>query len=118
MNSIDKDNNGIREMFAQLRSMAAQASPARGSADGGGGFENIEGGTVDFADVLKSTLDQVNAVQQKAKVLGQRFTFGDNSVNISDVMIEEQKASIAMQATLRVRDRLVSAYTNIMNMGI
>ncbi|MCX7113794.1 MAG: flagellar hook-basal body complex protein FliE [Proteobacteria bacterium] len=115
MNRID--NNGIQEMLAQIKSMAAQANPAK-AAGGGLGYENVEGGTVDFADVLKSALGQVDAAQKKAHNLERRFALGDNSVNISDVMIEGQKANIAMQATLRVRDRLVSAYSTIMNMGI
>lgn len=108
---------GIQEMVAQIKSMAAQANPGK-AAGGGWGYETVEGGAVDFVDVFKSTLGQVDAAQKKAGDLGQRFAFGDDSVNISDVMIEEQKANIAMQATLRVRDRLVSAYTSIMNMGI
>jgi len=111
------DNNGIQELVGQLKSMAAQAHPTK-TVEGGEGYGSLESSKVDFADVFKSVLEQVDATQKNASDLGQRFAFGDKSVQLSDVMIEEQKANIAMQATLKVRDRLISAYTNIMNMSI
>ena len=75
-------------------------------------------GKVDFADALKASLDQVNNAQQKAEQLGQRFASGDDSVNLSDVMISMQKANISFQATVQVRNKLVSAYHDIMNMQV
>jgi flagellar hook-basal body complex protein FliE len=72
----------------------------------------------DFADALKAQLDQVNGAQQKAEQLGQRFTLGDDSVNLSDVMIASQKANIGFQATIQVRNKLVSAYHDIMAMQV
>jgi flagellar hook-basal body complex protein FliE len=63
-------------------------------------------------------LDDVNGAQSKAKVMGERFALGDDSVNLSDVMIASQKASIAFQATVQVRNKLVSAYQDIMNMQV
>jgi flagellar hook-basal body complex protein FliE len=73
---------------------------------------------VDFADALKATLDQVNGAQKQSEELGKRFTMGDDSVNLSDVMISMQKASISFQATVQVRNKLVSAYHDIMNMQV
>ena len=75
-------------------------------------------GKVDFADALKATLDQVNSTQKNAEQLGQRFSSGDDSVNLSDVMISMQKASISFQATVQVRNKLVSAYHDIMAMQV
>ena len=73
---------------------------------------------VDFADALKASLDSVNGAQKNAESLGQRFSVGDESVNLSDVMISQQKASIAFQATVQVRNKLVSAYHDIMAMQV
>lgn len=73
---------------------------------------------VDFADALKASLNQVNSAQQKSTELGQRFVLGDDKVNLSDVMISMQKASISFQATVQVRNKLVSAYHDIMNMQV
>ena len=50
--------------------------------------------------------------------LSKRFQMGDDSVNLSDVMISMQKASIQFQATAQVRNKLVQAYHDIMNMQV
>jgi flagellar hook-basal body complex protein FliE len=73
---------------------------------------------VDFSEALKASLDQVNNSQTKAVELGKGFAMGDDSVNLSDVMVASQKASISFQATVQVRNKLVSAYHDIMNMQI
>ncbi len=62
--------------------------------------------------------DQVNAQQLNADRLSQRFAMGDDRVNLSDVMIERQKASLSLQATVQVRNKLVNAYHEIMNMAV
>lgn len=72
----------------------------------------------DFAQALKASLDQVSSAQNQATQLGQRFAMGDDSVNLSDVMISTQKASISFQATIQVRNKLVSAYHDIMTMQV
>jgi flagellar hook-basal body complex protein FliE len=73
---------------------------------------------VDFSDALKASLNQVNKVQVDAEKLGQNFAMGDDSVSLSDVMIASQKANISFQATVQVRNKLVSAYHDIMNMQV
>ncbi|MDP9108843.1 MAG: flagellar hook-basal body complex protein FliE [Pseudomonadota bacterium] len=73
---------------------------------------------VGFADALKASLDGVNASQKSAETLGTRFALGDDKVSLSDVMIASQKANIGFQATVQVRNKLVSAYQDIMNMQI
>jgi flagellar hook-basal body complex protein FliE len=60
----------------------------------------------------------VNQVQGQASDLATRFERGDPGVELSQVMIESQKASVAFRATVEVRNRLVSAYQEIMNMPI
>src|SRR3569833_676948 len=75
-------------------------------------------GAVDFQSALKSSLDQVNEVQLQSKKLADRFEMGDPSVSLTDAMISLQKSSIAFQNTVQVRNKLVYAYHEIMNMGI
>ena len=75
-------------------------------------------GKVGFADALKASLDGVNASQKTAEALGSRFALGDDKVSLSDVMIAGQKANIGLQATVQVRNKLVAAYQDIMNMQI
>lgn len=100
-------------MVAQLKAAAAAAK---------GDINPVHGEKAavkaDFSTALRASLDQVNNVQQKAEQIGQRFALGDDSVNLSDVMIAMQKANISFQATVQVRNKLVSAYQDIMNMQV
>jgi flagellar hook-basal body complex protein FliE len=73
---------------------------------------------VNFSDALKSSLEQVSNSQIKSEEMGKSFAMGDDKVSLSDVMISMQKASINFQATVQVRNKLVSAYHEIMNMQV
>ena len=75
-------------------------------------------GSVDFANVLKSSLDGVNQVQRQAESLQQAFVLGDDKVSLSDTMIAMQKANISFQTTVQVRNKVVAAYNDIMNMQV
>jgi flagellar hook-basal body complex protein FliE len=107
------DAGRIEAMVAQLKAAAARSQGNIGPVE-----TEQAAGKVDFANVLKASLDQVNDKQQKADQMSQRFMLGDDSVNLSDVMISMQKASLSFQATVQVRNKLVSAYHDIMNMQV
>jgi flagellar hook-basal body complex protein FliE len=111
------DSQAIEAMVAQLKAAAARAQP--------GGISPVAAPTaaqpatkVDFSAALKSSLDSVAASQNQADQLSQQFTMGDDKVNLSDVMISMQKANISFQATVQVRNKLVSAYQEMMNMQV
>jgi flagellar hook-basal body complex protein FliE len=70
---------------------------------------------VEFSDVLKSTLDQVNSAQKTSEDLQKRFELGYEGVNLQDVMVAMQKASLSFQTMVQARNKLVSAYQEIMN---
>jgi len=112
---IGIDTGRIDAMVAQLKAAGARA---QGAVNVNPLQAEKPAGKVDFAAALKSSLDQVNSAQQKSRELGERFTQGDDKVNLSDVMISMQKASITFQATVQVRNKLVSAYHDIMNMQV
>lgn len=71
-----------------------------------------------FGQALKASLDQVNQTQQSANALGQAFESGTTTASLAEVMISMQKASVSFQATVQVRNKLVSAYQDIMNMPV
>lgn len=113
------DSSRIEAMVAQLRNAAARAAgPVTAPSETGKAEQAGAATRVDFGEALRSSLDQVNGAQRKAEDMGQRFALGDDSVNLSDVMIASQKASISFQATVQVRNKLVSAYHDIMNMQV
>jgi flagellar hook-basal body complex protein FliE len=72
----------------------------------------------DFAQMLKASVEQVNGTQHQATKLAQSFERGDQNVNLQDVMISMQKANISFQTMVQVRNRVVSAYQDIMNMPV
>jgi flagellar hook-basal body complex protein FliE len=108
------DTSKIEAMVAQLKAAAARASGEVPEPTQAGAAAPAP--KMDFANILKSSLDGVNGMQQKADKLSNAYTLGDDSVNLSDVMISAQKANIALQATIQVRNKLLGAYTEIMNM--
>ncbi len=120
MNTGAIDANRIQFMLAQLK--AAAQNPANSmniNAIGPAALkESQQAGKVDFAAALKASLNHVNNAQVNAETLGKNFVLGDDKVSLSDVMIAGQKANISFQATVQVRNKLVSAYQDIMNMPV
>lgn len=76
------------------------------------------GEKVQFADLLQDTLRAVSSAQSEAGTLATRFEAGDAGTSLVDVMIARQKAGIAFQAVTEVRNKLVDAYQQIMNMPV
>lgn len=123
MNPISPiDTSRIQAMAQQLQAMAAQAqAPSKALAGAVTGVTDPAeqaAAPVDFGSVLKASLDKVNDTQKVAGDLADRFTKGDDSVSLSEVMIAGQKANISLQATIQVRTKLVAAYNDIMNMQV
>jgi len=70
-----------------------------------------------FGQTLTDAVRNVNAQQTKASDLSAAYERGDTN-DIVQVMLERQKASIGFEATLQVRNKLLSAYRDIMNMPV
>ncbi len=70
-----------------------------------------------FTSALKSALDDVNAVQGRASALSEGYDKGEVT-DIAKVMLARQEAGVAFEATLQVRNKLLSAYQDIMRMGV
>ncbi|TFW30184.1 flagellar hook-basal body complex protein FliE [Massilia arenosa] len=119
------DRSRILSMMEQMKA-AAQQKPGGVGAPGAGGVGGVGAGPggaggvpkADFADALKNSLQAVSNSQNQADAMGQAFALGDDKVSLSDVMISMQKASINFQATVQVRNKLVAAYHDIMNMQV
>ena len=71
-----------------------------------------------FGDVMKNALDFVNDQQVQSRKLSDKFERGDTGVDVAQVMVAIQKASLSFQAATQVRNKLVSAYQDIMNMPL
>lgn len=71
-----------------------------------------------FGDLLKQAVDSVNETQMQSAELQKAYELGDENVDLTEVMIQMQKATVSFEAMTQVRNRLVSAYQDIMNMPI
>ena len=71
-----------------------------------------------FATLLKQAIDNVNGHQQTANDMRTRYELGDPNIDITNVMIASQKASVSFEAMTQVRNRLVGAYQEVMRMPI
>ena len=105
----------VNQLLAQMRTMAAQVEQSSavmkpdqvGSAD-----------KPDFSSLLKQSIDSVNDVQMNAGQLSTAFEKGDPDVSLAEVMVALEKASVSFQAMTQVRNKLLSAYQEVMNMPV
>ncbi len=105
------DTRNLEQMLSELRAASAVAGGKSASA-----VQDASG--ADFGLALKSAIDQVNTAQQQAQQMAEGFASGQENVNVQDVMINLQKASLSFQQMVQVRNKLVSAYQDVMNMPV
>jgi len=106
----------IRAMQSQVRGTGGRPAEISQAAAGVGGA--VQSPANSFSNVLKQGLDQVNQTQQRAADLASQFERGVPGVELPQVMLEMQKASVSFRAITEVRNRFVNAYQEIMNMPI
>ena len=101
----------ISQVLAEMRALQARASgisesPAAAAQPS------------EFANLLKNSVDHVVSMQNQATALADAYETGDKSVDLTKVMLEVQKASLAFRAMTEVRNKLVDAYQQVMNMSV
>ena len=115
MPGLEEKMDTVDQMLSTLRAVAAQASSKAAEAR-----EKREApeNSVDFAQVLRNSIDRVNQTQQNADVLAENFAAGEGNVDLHEVMLSLQKANISFQEMVQVRNKLVTAYHDVMNMPV
>jgi flagellar hook-basal body complex protein FliE len=106
--------NALSSALQQMQSMAAQAAGGNTPVAGQSGAATAGG----FASALKASLDKISGDQTKAAGEAQAFELGASNVSLNDVMVDSQKANIGFQFGLQVRNKLVTAYNDIMQMQV
>ena len=71
-----------------------------------------------FGDVLKQSIEGVSQSQAKAAQMSSAFERGDPGLDLAQVMIQGQKADLSFRAMTEVRNKMVDAYKEIMNMSV
>lgn len=103
----------ISKVLTQMRSLATELQaplPPAGGPAGAGGAR--------FSEVLGQALESVSQQQEAANTLTRNFELGTGEASVAEVMVAMQKASLSFEAVTQVRNRLVEAYRDIMNMPI
>jgi flagellar hook-basal body complex protein FliE len=100
----------INQVLSQMRAMQAMARNESTS------FE--ANAAAPFSELMSQSIDQVNNAMQDSKAITARFETGDPSVSLAEVMINAQKASIQFSGMTEVRNKLLTAYKDVMNMPV
>jgi flagellar hook-basal body complex protein FliE len=102
----------IQQVLAEMRALQTRAS--------GFSAEIAQPSTPapDFASLLKNSVDHIATMQNQATALADAYETGDKSVDLTTVMLEVQKAGLAFHAMTEVRNKLLDAYTQVMNMSV
>lgn len=107
MNDID-----VNRVLSQIRSLSEQAANRPAQAAVKTPTENV------FGQLVGNAVSKVNETQKAASQLQTAFEMGDPSADLARVMIAQASAQVSFKAMAEVRNRLVSAYQEIMNMPI
>jgi flagellar hook-basal body complex protein FliE len=100
----------INQVLAQMRAMQALANPQATpeAVQGQGKFSNL----------MQASIKEVNAAMQESRAMTTRFEMGDPTVSLAEVMVNSQKAGLQFQAVAEIRNRVLSAYKEVMNMPV
>ena len=105
---------GIEGMLQDMRTMATRATAGMGES----AASKTVGQSSEFAALLKQSLDKVNQAQQQATTLQQAALADDPNVSLQDVMVSLQRANMSFQTMLQVRNKLTTAYQEVMNLQV
>ena len=106
--------NPLGSALQQMQAMAAQAAGGAAPAANESGAATAGG----FASALKASIDKISGDQKTAIGEAHAFELGASNVSLNDVMVDMQKANVGFQFGLQVRNKLVSAYNDIMQMAV
>ncbi len=110
------NNLSAQELLSNMRALAEQAQS--GSKPSVSPVQTGDNQATSFADLFSSAINKVNELSQETSQLRTQYEKGDEGVDLAEVMVASQKSSVAFQALVQVRNRVVTAYQDIMNMQV
>ncbi|MEM7209369.1 MAG: flagellar hook-basal body complex protein FliE [Pseudomonadota bacterium] len=109
---ISPTHQSMNTLVGELERMRAMAQSESA------GVAHTAGPDTGFSELMKQQLDSVNASQKHAASLAELFEVGNKDVSLVDVMIAGQKSRVAFTALVEVRNKMLSAYQEVMNMQV
>lgn len=103
----------ISEMLSKIREVSNKSDVFTGNS--------VVTSTKNFDDVMsmaKNAVSNVNQVQVQSEVLKNAYISGDSSVSMSQVIVASQKSKLAFEGLMAVRNKILDAYKEIMNMPV
>ena len=116
INNVLSEMRNLRAQMQQNQRMENDLA-LKGQVDKPAGADKVRE-TPGFGDMLTQAVDKVNDLQSTTGALRTAYEQGDPNVDITRVMIASQKSSVAFDGLTQVRNRVVKAYEDIMNMPI
>src|ERR1700689_2839819 len=102
----------------QIQQVLGEMRPLQARASGIGEPPAAAAQPSDFANLMKNSVDHVATMQNQGTALADAYEAGDKSVARTKVMLEVQKAGLSFHAMTEVRNKLIDAYTQVMNMPV
>ncbi|KMT64899.1 flagellar hook-basal body complex protein FliE [Catenovulum maritimum] len=109
---------GADNLYAEMQSMALKANQTIRPEISVESTQAVNPSTNQFGDLLSRAINNVNDLGHSAKEITNRFELGDTNVSLADVMIAKEKSSLAFEATVQVRNKVLEAYEKIMQMPV
>lgn len=107
---------GANSLFQEMQSLSGEIKPSGMSTGITQQVNNTSGS--DFGQLLSQAVGTVGELQSNAASLATRLDMGDSTVTLSETVIAREKSSVAFEATVQVRNKLVEAYKEIMSMPV
>ncbi|BDM63799.1 flagellar hook-basal body complex protein FliE [Shewanella sp. NFH-SH190041] len=108
---------GTNPLLAEMQVLKGEVAPSAGIAANPIQQINNHSGE-DFGALLAQAVGQVSQLQSHSAQMATALELGDPTVTLSDTVIAREKASVAFEATVQVRNKLVEAYKEIMSMPV
>ena len=106
------------QLLAQMRQMAQAVNAPELKGIQSNTNTITEPSTAGFGNMLSRAINNVNQLQAESSALAKQVETGDGGVSLVRAMIASQKSSVAFQATIQVRNKVATAYKDIMNMPL
>lgn len=112
----------VQNLLSQMRALEAQAKGQTGAAQMGPESLSINDPqgvkNTDFSEVLSNSINAVNDAMKTSGKMASDFEKGNSDITMAQLAITMEKASVSFQAMTQVRNKLLTAYQEIMNMPV
>ena len=109
------DTKNLDSMMARMQAMQAAMNGLPG-ATASNEVKSANG--VDFQNILKNAIENVNSAQNAAQAKAQAFSAGNSDTSLEEVIVSLQKANLSLQGMIAVRNRLVDAYKEVTSLQV